>query len=114
MVSYYLIESIIGMMMVKWYLRSPEFMALDPRDVIKLFDFETGYPRQGTGLPRPSLHAVEREGRTVPHLWQEDLSRFYQVFTATKTSTYYIKDEIRHLMFYYPTIIYGTPKCFKI
>lgn len=91
-----------------------EFLALDPRDVIKLFDFETGYPGKGlVCLDHRSTLLSEKDER-CPVCGKKTYRAFYQVFTATKTSTYYIKDEIRHLMFYYPTIIYGTPKCFKI
>jgi hypothetical protein len=91
-----------------------EFFALDPRDVIKLFDFETGYPGKGrVCLDHRSSLMGENDTR-CPTCGKPTFRAMYQVFTATKTSTYYIDDEICHLMYYYPSIIYGYPKCLKI
>lgn len=91
-----------------------EYLSMDPRDVIKLFDFETGYPGKGkVCLDHRSSLLGEKDDR-CPICNKHTYRAFYQVFTATKTSTYYIKDEICHLIYYYPSIIYGSPKCFKI
>jgi hypothetical protein len=91
-----------------------EFFALDPRDVIKLFDFETGFPGKGrTCLDHRSTLLGENDA-TCPQCGKPTFRAHFQVFTATKTSTYYIEDEICHLMYYYPSIIYGYPKALKI
>lgn len=91
-----------------------EYLALDPRDVIKLFDFETGYPGKGRVCPDHRSSLVGETDKECPVCGKKTYRAFFQVFTATKTSTYYMKDEICHLMFYYPGIIYGSPKCLKI
>ncbi len=91
-----------------------EFLALDPRDVIKLFDFETGYPGKGRVCLNHRSSLCGEKDMKCPTCGKGTYRAFYQVFTATKTSTYYIKDEICHLIYYYPSIIYGNPKCFKI
>lgn len=91
-----------------------EYLALDPRDVIKLFDFETGFPGKGRVCLDHRSSLLGEKDETCPQCGKKTYRAFYQVFTATKTSTYYIKDEIRHLPFYYPSIIYGFPVAFKI
>jgi hypothetical protein len=91
-----------------------EYFALDPRDVIKLFDFQTGYPGRGRVCLDHRSSLCGENDMNCPTCGKPTFRAFYQVFTATKTSTYYIDDEIMHLMYYYPSIIYGYPKCLKI
>jgi len=91
-----------------------EFFALDPRDVIKLFDFETGYPGKGRVCLDHRSSLMGENDMKCPTCGKPTFRAMYQVFTATKTSTYYIDEEICHLMYYYPSIIYGFPKCLKI
>lgn len=91
-----------------------EYFALDPRDVIKLFDFETGYPGKGRVCLDHRSSLCGETDMKCPTCQKPTFRAFYQVFTATKTSTYYIDDEICHLIYYYPGIIYGYPKCLKI
>ncbi len=91
-----------------------EYFALDPRDVIKLFDFETGYPGKGRVCLDHRSSLLGETDLKCPQCGKPTFRAFYQVFTATKTSTYYIDDEILHMIFYYPGIIYGFPKCLKI
>jgi len=91
-----------------------EFFALDPRDVIKLFDFETGYPGKGRVCLDHRSSLLGENDTKCPTCGKPTFRAMYQVFTATKTSTYYIDDEICQLMYYYPSIIYGYPKCLKI
>lgn len=91
-----------------------EYFALDPRDVIKLFDFETGYPGKGRVCLDHRSSLLGETDLKCPSCGKPTFRAFYQVFTATKTSTYYIDDEICHLIYYYPSIIYGFPKCLKI
>ncbi len=91
-----------------------EFFALDPRDVIKLFDFETGFPGKGRVCLDHRSSLLGEKDVSCPICGKPTFRAHYQVFTATKTSTYYIEDEICHLMYYYPGIIYGYPKAMKI
>jgi hypothetical protein len=91
-----------------------EYFALDPRDVIKLFDFETGYPGKGRVCLDHRSSLLGEKDTICPVCQKPTFRAAYQVFTATKTSTYYTDDEICQLIYFYPSIIYGTPKCFKI
>jgi hypothetical protein len=91
-----------------------EYFALDPRDVIKLFDFETGYPGKGRVCLDHRSSLLGEKDTICPVCQKPTFRAAYQVFTATKTSTYYTDDEICQLIYFYPSIIYGTPKAFKI
>ena len=91
-----------------------EYFSLDPRDVIKLFDFETGFPGKGRVCVDHRSSLLSEKDVQCPQCGKPTFRAFYQVFTATKTSTYYVDDEIYHMMYYYPSMIYGTPKALKI
>lgn len=91
-----------------------EYMALDPRDVIKLFDLETGYPGKGRVCIDHRSSLMGENDKICPECKKPTFRAHYQVFTATKTSTYYIEGEITHFIIFYDGMIYGYPKSIKI
>jgi hypothetical protein len=93
-----------------------ELLSLDPRFVEKVID-DYGRPggRHKVCLKhRHKLRGLQMDRCPEPGCGLKLYDVAWKVRSGLKPEVYYTKDEICHIMKYYPSIAYGTPPIFKI
>lgn len=91
-----------------------EFISLDPRDVVIMFDQETGELGQYKTCLEHRMELYDDEDTVCKKCGKKLYPVHYQVQAPTQNLVYYVKDEICHVCFYYPNLLYGFPKALKL
>lgn len=117
------------------YALPQEFMALDPRDVVMMYDQLGTMGKSGKiclvhrdilvgGRSNEALSSAGMQTETeeaeyasltqCPLCGKELVEAWYMVQTGTAPARYYGRDEVCHHSFYYPSLLYGYPVALKI